>query len=560
MIADIGYGDDARRRMLAGVNLLADAVQVTLGPRGRNVVIEHRTAGFPPAVTKDGVTVARSIEVADRFQSAGIGMFRQMAGAVAKESGDGTTTTIVLARYIARKLHAAMSAGLDPQGLRIGIELATRVAIDDLRRRAKNCGDYRSIAQIAATASNGEAAVGELLAAAHGKIGDRGVIHLEPGRSVEDAIEFQDGARWSQGWLSPYFVTEKTRRVAELQSPYILLYDRIISHFEELIPVFEQVRSVDGSLLIVAEEVEDAALTGILLNHIRCVLKAVAVKPPGFGDHRADTLADLAYLVGGRAILDSNGDKLENVKLADLGRAHSVVVGEDVTTLSGGAGDPEKIAARIEGLRLQADRLRNGDASKGSSTGKAHELQGLVERIANLSTLTAKILVGGLSDTDLKERWQRIENARNAVSAALMEGGLPGGGVALLRCRRALKSLTSSDLDIRHGIAIIADAVGEPLRLICANAGQDPGAVSSAVLESDDEFWGLDVRTGRFGNLYDLGIIDPLKVTRLALQSAAGAASALMTTECVIVETPPADRTFGYTADWAAATREDPRR
>ncbi|MGO9134431.1 MAG: Hsp60 family chaperonin [Methylovirgula sp.] len=560
MKKDIRYGDNARRRMLTGVNLLADAVQVTLGPRGRNVIIEHRTAGVLPFVTKDGVTVARSIDVKDRFESAGINMFAQMASAVSKDCGDGTTTTIVLARYVARKVLQAMSSGLDPEGLRIGMEIAAKTAIDDLRRRARSCSDERSMIQIAATASNGDVGIGKLIASSYAKVGPAGEVSVKVGNGVNDTIEFQEGARWDQGWLSAYFMTDKTRRLAELTDPYVLLYDRPIRHFEELVPILEQVREVDGSLFIIAEDVEDAALTGLLLNHIRCVLKAIAVKPPAYGDRRQETLADLACLLGGRVLLEANGDSLSQARLHHLGRAGRVQVSEDSTMIFGGGGDVSNVAARLEGLRIQADRLRNGDERRGSPTGKLHELQELEERISNLSNVTATIEIGGLSEAETKERLQRVENAKNSVSAAIAEGALPGGGAGLLRCRKALRGLSSTDLAVRQGIAIVAEAVGEPLRLIVKNAGEDPYAMTAKLLASDEEHSGFDARSGQFGNLFELGVIDPLKVARLSLQHAISTASALMTTECVVAMLPPDDPTFGYTAEWAAATREDPRR
>ena len=557
MAKDIRYGDIARRKMLAGANLLADAVQVTLGPRGRNVMIEHRTSGILPVVTKDGVTVARSIAVDDRFESAGINMFKDMAGKVSKECGDGTTTTIVLARYIARKVLAAMGAGLDPNGLRTGLELGTHAAIEDLERRAKSCADKHSIVRIGATASNGDASVGELLASAFEKVGPKGAININLGNSVSDEIEFQEGAQWEQGWLSPYFMTDKTRRIAELADPYVLLYDRQIKQFDELVPILEMVGEAKGSLLIIAEDVEEAALGGVLLNHIRCVLKAIAVKPPAYGDRRKDTLADLACLLGGRAILEDNGDDLSHVKLSDLGRASRVEVTDSTTSLFGGSGDAEKIAERLHALRTEVERIQNND--RGSPTGKLHDLDDLEERIANLSSVTATIKVGGGSEAEMKERLQRVENARNSVAAALAEGGLPGGGVGLLRCRKVLRGLSSTDIAVRHGIKIIEDAVGEPSRLIASNSGQDALAVQYETLASDDELFGFDARAGRFCDLFEAGVIDPLRVTRLALQHATVTASTLMTTECVVTTLPPDDPTYGYTAEWAAATREDPR-
>ena len=440
------------------------------------------------------------------------------------------------------------------------MELATHAAIEDLRRRARSCADERSITQIGATASNGDFGIGKLLASSFARVGAHGIVSIKPGNGMNDTVAFQEGACWEQGWLSPYFVTDKNRRLAELTNCYVLLYDRVISHFEELIPILEQVHEVDGSLLIIAESVEDAALTGLLLNHIRCILKAVAVKPPGYGDHRKETLADLACLLGGRVLSEDNGDTLAQVKLTDLGRAQSVQIGENSTTLFGGGGDPARIAARLAGLNAEADVLRGGNAGKGSPTGNARELEQLEDRIGNLSNVTATIEVGGNSETEIKERLQRVENARNAVSAGLAEGGLPGGGVGLLQCRKVLKGLSSTDIAVRHGIEIIADAVGEPLRLIAKNSGEDAYAVVSMTLAAEDESWGLDARNGLFGNLFELGVIDPLKVTRLALQSATTTASTLMTTECVVASLPPEDPTFGYTAEWAAATREDPRR
>ncbi|PNG24689.1 Hsp60 family chaperonin [Methylocella silvestris] len=557
MAKDIRYGDTVRRKMLAGANLLADAVQVTLGPRGRNVVIQHRTAGILPVITKDGVTVARSIAVDDRFESAGINMFKEMAGRVSKECGDGTTTTIVLARFIARKVLRAMSSGLDPNGLRTGLELATQTAVEDLKRRAKSCADERSIVHIAATASNGDLSVGEMLAAAFKKVGPNGIVNVSLGNGTSDEITFQEGAHWEQGWLSPYFMTDKTRRIAELTNPYVLLYDRPIKQFDALIPILDQVRQAEGSLLIIADDVEEAALGGILLNHIRCVLKAVAVKPPAYGDRRKETLADLACLLGGRAILEGNGDELSHVKLADLGRASRAEITESETTLFGGAGDADKIAERVHALLFETERLQKND--RGSPTGKLHDLEEFDERIGNLSSVTATIHVGGDTETEMKERLQRVENARNAVAAALAEGGLPGGGAGLLRCRKALSGLSSTDIAVRHGIQIIADAVGEPLRRIADNSGKDALAVAYETLASSDEAFGFDVRAGRLGDLFEAGVIDPLRVTRLALQYAAITASTLMTTECVVANLPPDDPTFGYTGEWAAATREDPR-
>jgi chaperonin GroEL len=484
-------------------------------------------------------------------------MFKEMAGKVSKQCGDGTTTAIVLARYISSRVLRAMSSGLDPNGLRTGIELATETAVEDLERRAKSCADERSIVQIAATASNGDLSVGELLAAAFKKVGPNGVVNVNLGNGINDEIEFQEGARWEQGWRSPYFMTDKTRRIAELTDSYVLLYDRPIKELDELVPILEQIQKAKGSLLIIADEVEDAALTGLLLNHIRCVLKVIVVKPPAYGDRRKETLADLAYLLGGRAILEEKGDDLSQVKLADLGRVKRVQVTESSTTLIGGGGNESDIEERLLALRFEVERLQNTD--KGSPTGKVHDIDELEERISNLSKITATINVGGGSEPEMKERLQRVENARNAVLAALAEGGLPGGGAGLLRCRKALNGLSSADIAIKQGIQIVTDALREPARLIADNAGHDSFAIIHETLASDDELFGFDARAARFGNLFEAGVIDPLRVTRLALQFAAVTASTLMTTECVVANLPPDDPTFGYTPEWAAATREDPR-
>ncbi|ODS00100.1 molecular chaperone GroEL [Methyloceanibacter methanicus] len=554
----IRYGDAARHGILGGINLLADAVQVTLGPRGRNVVIEHRTAGIPPIITKDGVTVARSIDVTDRFAHTGINLFKQIASAVSQECGDGTTTTIVLARYIARRVLQAMASGLDPNGLIMGMELACQASVDDLRRRARDCGDEQSIIQIGTTASNGDVEIAKLLASCIDRVGNDGVVSIKPGVGIGDTVEFQEGAQWEQGWMSPYFCTDSDRQLAELDEPYILLYDRPIKAFEELLTILDEVRAVGGSLLIVAEDVEHPALTGLLLNHIRCVLKAVAVKPPAYGDRRKETLADLACLLGGRAILEENGDTLEAVKLSDLGRAKGVQVSEHAVTVFGGGGEPSDVTARLEGLNEELSSHRNADKTKGSATGRLHEIEELEERIANLSNVAASIEVGGNTDLEIKERMQRIENAKSSVFAALAEGAVPGGGAGLLRCRKALKSLSATDLAIRHGIEIVSEAVGEPLRLISKNAGEDPYFVTSRILTSEDEAFGFDAFTCEFGDLFELGVVDPVKIVCLALQNAVAAASRLMTTECVVA-TVPEDLWAGYSGEWAAATREDPR-
>jgi chaperonin GroEL len=553
------YGNKGRLGMLAGVNLLADAVQVTLGPQGRNVVIQHRTDGVMPIFTRDGVTVARSVSSGVNVEDLGASMVRQVAAKVASEAGDGTTTAVVLTRRIAAEAVKVMGAGVDQKSLREGMEIAVRAVIDDLKARARKCEGREDIVHIGAMACNGDRAIAGMLADAVERVGHEGVISLELGTTCDDQLEFVEGARWEQGYPSRYFVTDRTREIAELENPYVLLYDRVIHRFEELIPILDQVKKAEGSLLIVAENVEEAALPGVLLNHIRRTLKAVVVKPPVFGDRRGDALADLAALLGGKAILEACGDDLARVKLCDLGRARRVVVGEDSTTVIGGAGDPEAIAQRRRVVRQEADRIRDGDPTRGSAVGKAHDLEGLEERIRRLSGQAAVVRVGGRNDLVIKERMQRFENALNAIRGAMSEGVLPGGGAGLLRARKALDRLPPQPFDVQCGVDVIRTAIGEPARLICLNAGEDPRHAAFRILESQDEFWGLDARRREFGDLRRLGVLDPLRVTRLALREAASAAASIMITECVVTRIPPEDPLYGYTPEWAAETREDPR-
>ncbi len=553
------FGGAGRLRMLAGANLLADAVQITLGPHGRNVLIEHRTGGLAPVLTRDGITVARSIEDGDAARNAGVAMLREAARNVSRLAGDGTSTTIVLARCIAAGAVKAMAAGMDPKGLREGIGMATDAVIADLERRARKCASGPALVALGTIAANGEDCIGTMLAEAFERVGADGIVALELGEGREDKLEFVEGAAWDQGYPSRYFVTNRDLETAELDNPFVLLTDRIITRFDELIPALDLVREENGSLLIVAENIEEKVLPPLLLNHIRAVVRAVPVKPPGYGETRAHALADLAVLTGGRAFLESCGDSLEQVRLADLGRARRAVVTENSISLMGGGGAPGAIAERTASIEQQIGWIRNGDASKGSAIGKSHDQEQLDERLRRLSGVAAVIRVGGGTDVEIKERLQRFENAKNSMRGALREGVLPGGGTALLRAREALRDLPREPLDVRCGIDIVARAIAEPARLIGANMGEDPAQVLTRILAGANPFFGLDARHGRFGDLYELGVLDPLIVTRLALQEAASTASMLMTAECVITQIPPEDPLYGYTPEWAAATREDPR-
>lgn len=559
MARNIRFGDPVRRDLLAGVNALADAVGVTLGPRGRNVVIEHRAAGLPPVATKDGVTVAQAIELSGRTESVGVSLVRQMATTVAKEAGDGTTTSVVLTRRIAAETRKALAAGLNPRDVVIGMEKAARAVEADLTNRARPCKDARALAHVATLAANGEESIGALVADALTQAGEGGVVDVELGSALHDEIDIAEGMRWEQGYRSPYFMTDSTRKVAELENPYVLIYDRVINDFAELVPALELVRKRNGSLLVVAENIVEEALPGLLLNHIRRNLCSIAVKGPGYGDSRYDYLLDLAALTGGRAIMEAFGEELSSLTIEHLGRARRVVVREDDTVVIGAGGDAAAIADRLAGAKRQADWIIDGDASKGSPTGKRHELGNLQDRIKALSGKVVTIKAGGLTDILIKERLQRIDNALNSARTARSDGVVAGGGVGLYRARAALADLHGDNLDQDYGVAIVRGALDEPIRRIAANAGVDANEFLFELRRSNDDFWGLNMRTGAYGDLYDAGVIDPVRVTRLALRNAVGTAASLMTVECAITHVPPSDPTFGFDARAAAETREDPR-
>jgi len=558
MSRNISFGDPVRQGLLEGLNVLADAVGVTLGPHGRNVIIAHRTDGLPPVATKDGATVAQSIQLPAAVGNAGVTMLRQMATSVAKEVGDGTTTSVVLTRRLAQEIHKALAAGMNPRDVSLGIHKAWRAVDADLAQRARGCEDHRSLAHVATLASGGDEGIGALVAEALERAGD-GVVSVELGGGVADDIELSEGMRWAQGYRSPYFMTDSTRKVAELENPYVLIYDRVVNDLGELIPALELVRERGGALLVVAENIADEALPGLLLNHIRGNLHSVAVKGPGYGDSRYDFLIDLATLTGGRAILEACGEDLRNVTIEHLGRARRAVVREGETVVVGGAGDASAIAERFASVKREADRIKNGDPRKGSPSGKRYDLEKLNDRIAALSGKVATIKVGGLSDILIKERLQRVENALNAARMAREEGVLAGGGVGLFRARKALAAIEGENLDQRCGVAILRGALDEPLRRIAQNSGADPHEIMFELGRSDGDFWGLDARSGAYGDLYEAGVIDPVRVTRLALRNAVGTASSLMTVECAVMHIPPEDPTFGFDPHRAAATREDPR-
>jgi len=559
MAQEIVYGSRARSRIMGGIDKLADTVSITMGPRGRNVLIEHRTSGLLPLLTRDGMTVIEYLLFGDRIEDLGIHLIRQMAREMSKSVGDGTSTTVALMRCIAREATRGMAAGLNSRDLRIGINLAVQAVIADLTNMARPCRDEGSIKRIAALAAHDAEEIGDLISNAIGEAGASGTVVIELGNGRDDEIEVVNGMKWEQGYRSPYFITDRDRSVAEIADPLVLIYDRRIEEFSELIPVLELARQRQRGLLIVAEDFAEAALPGILLNHIRGNLHAIAVRSPGHGDKRYERLIDLAVMTGGKAILEVEGSSLASVTLDDLGSAAKVTVTEDFTTLVGGGGDPAFIADRIASVRHQIEQRRDADPTRGSPKGALAEMETLKERLGSLIGRVANVKVGGGSDVEIKERLQRAENAYNSAMAAMAEGVVPGGGVALARCTRALDRCRGENISQDRGIAIIKTALREPISRISANAGYNPAEVFFNVTRSTNPDWCFDARTGEYGDAYELGVIDPVRVTRLAVLKAASTASMLLTTDCVVADIKPDDPTFGYTPEWAAATREDPR-
>ena len=559
MAQEIVYGSRARSRIMKGIDKLADTVSITMGPRGRNVMIEHRTSGLLPVLTRDGMTVIEYLLFGDRIEDLGIHLARQMAREMSKSVGDGTSTSVALMRCIAREAHRGMAAGLNSRDLRIGIDLAARAVVAELSAMARPCKDDESIMRIAELAAHDAEGIGSLISNAIGEAGASGTVVIELGNGRDDEIEVVAGARWEQGYRSPYFITDRDRGVAEITDPLVLIYDRRIDEFAELIPVLELARTQQRGLLIVAEDFAEAALPGILLNHIRGNLHAIAVRSPGHGDKRYERLNDLAIMTGGRAILEAEGSSLASVTLDDLGSAAKVTVTEDFTTLVGGGGDPTLMADRIAGLRHQIEERLDADPTKGSPKGALAEMETLKERLGALMGRVANVKIGGGTDVEIKERRQRAENAYNSAMAAMAEGVAPGGGVALARCTRALDRCHGENIGQDRGIAIVKTALREPISRISANAGYNPAEVFFNVTRSTNPNWCFDARTGEYGDAYEIGVIDPVRVTRLAVLKAASTASMLLTTDCVVADVQPDDPTFGYTPEWAAATREDPR-
>jgi chaperonin GroEL len=544
--------------MMQGIEILARAAIPTLGATGPSVMIQHRADGLPPISTRDGVTVANSIVLKDRVANLGARLLRDVAGTMSREAGDGTTTAIVLARHIAREMFKSLAVGADPIALKRGIDRAVARVSEDIGARAWR-GDKESvILGVAAVATKGEPGVGRLLLEALDAVGVHGAVSIELGQRREDLLDVVDGYRWEKGYLSPYFVTDRARELAELEDVYLLMTDREVVDFIDLVPLLEAVTEAGGSLLIAADRVHEKALAGLLLNHVRGVFKAVAVTAPGFGDKRPNRLLDLAALTGGRAVLEAQGDRLDRVTLADLGRVRRAVVSADDTALLGIPGT-EASRARLEGLRLEAEQYRALKPGQGSATGRLHELEEIEARIVGLSGKSAVYRVGGVTDVEMKERMVRIENAYRSVVSALEEGVLPGGGVGFLGSMPVLAELDARDADEARGIGIVRSALTEPLRIIGENSGLSGEAVVAKVMDHANPGWGYDQESGSFCDLHARGIWDAAKVLRLALEKAASVAGTFLTTEAVVLEIPDTDAFAGFSAEWAAATREDPR-
>jgi len=525
---DIRFSTDAREKMLRGVDILANAVRVTLGPKGRNVLIDKSYGA--PRVTKDGVAVANEIELSDKFENMGAQMVREVASRTNDEAGDGTTTATVLAQAIVREGNKLVAAGMNPMDLKRGIDIAVVAVVKDIARQAKKVQSSEEIAQVATVAANGERAIGDMIAKAMKKVGDRGVITVEEAKSFESELDIVEGMQFDRGYVSPYFVTNAEKMTCELEKPYILLHEKKLSGLQAMLPVLEAVAKSGRPLLIVAEDIEGEALATLVVNKLRGGLKVAAVKAPGFGDRRKAMLDDIAILTGGEVITEELGIKLENVTLAMLGSAKKVSITKEDTTIVDGVGKKAGIEARIAQIKTQID-----------DTTSDYDKEKMQERLAKLAGGVAVIRVGGGSEIEVKERKDRVDDALNATRAAVEEGIVPGGGVALLRAKAALGKLTDANADVSAGIATVLRAIEAPLRQIVDNAGGEGSIVAGKVLESKDPGFGFDAQSGEYVNMIEAGIVDPAKVVRIALQDAASVAGLLVTTEAMVADRPKTD-------------------
>ncbi len=521
---DVKFGDDARSRMVRGINVLANAVKVTLGPRGRNVLLDKSFGA--PTVTKDGVSVAKEIELEDKFENMGAQMVKEVASKTSDVAGDGTTTATVLAQAIVREGMKAIAAGMNPMDLKRGIDKAVTATVEELKKLSKPCTDDKAIAQVGTISANADENIGRIIADAMKKVGKEGVITVEEGKSLENELDVVEGMQFDRGYISPYFINNQQNMSVELEAPYVLLYDKKISNVRDLLPVLEGVAKASKPLLIVAEDVEGEALATLVVNTIRGIVKVAAVKAPGFGDRRKAMLQDIAILTGGQVISDEVGLSLEKTTLADLGTARKIVIAKENTTIIDGAGKTEEIQGRVEQIRRQIEEATSD-----------YDKEKLQERVAKLAGGVAVIKVGAATEIEMKEKKARVEDALHATRAAVEEGVVPGGGVALIRALQAIKDLKSGNPDQDRGIAIALCAMEEPLRQIVANAGEEPSVVMNRIAQGSGNF-GYNAATGEYGDMVEMGVLDPTKVTRYALQNAASVAALLITTEAMIAELP----------------------
>src|ERR1043165_1691440 len=528
---DVIFGGEARARMIEGVNILANAVKVTLGPKGRNVVLE-RSFGAP-TVTKDGVSVAKEIELKDKFENMGAQMVKEVASKTSDIAGDGTTTATVLAQAIVREGMKYVAAGMNPMDLKRGIDKAVASLVEHLKKQSKPTTTSKEIAQVGTISANSDSEVGKIIADAMDKVGKEGVITVEDGKSLNSELEVVEGMQFDRGYLSPYFINNPDKQVAALDNPFVLLYDKKISNIRDLLPTLEQVAKSGRPLLIVAEEVEGEALATLVVNTLRGILKVVAVKAPGFGDRRKAMLEDIAILPGGKVISEEVGLTLEKVALADLGQAKRVEVGKENTTIIDGAGAAADIEARVKQVRVQIEEATSD-----------YDKEKLQERVAKLAGGVALIKVGAATETEMKEKKARVEDALHATRAAVEEGIVAGGGVAYLRARANLKNLKGENADQEAGIKIVLRALEEPLRQIVNNAGEEPSVVVNKVVEGKGNF-GFNAQTHTYGDLVESGVVDPTKVARFALQNASSVASLMLTTEAMVAEFPQDDKGHG---------------
>lgn len=521
---DVQFGNEVRQKMVNGVNILANAVRVTLGPKGRNVVVDRAFGG--PHITKDGVTVAKEIELKDKFENMGAQMVKEVASKTNDVAGDGTTTATVLAQSIVAEGMKYVTAGMNPTDLKRGIDKAVAALVDELKNIAKPCDTSKEIAQVGSISANSDEQVGAIIAEAMEKVGKEGVITVEDGKSLENELDVVEGMQFDRGYLSPYFINDAEKQIAALDNPFVLLFDKKISNIRDLLPVLEQVAKASRPLLIIAEDVEGEALATLVVNNIRGILKTVAVKAPGFGDRRKAMLQDIAILTGGQVISEEVGLSLEKATLEDLGQAKRIEIGKENTTIIDGFGDAAQIEARVAEIRQQIETATSD-----------YDKEKLQERVAKLAGGVAVIKVGAATEVEMKEKKDRVEDALHATRAAVEEGVVAGGGVALLRTRAALENLHTGNADQDAGVQIVLRAVESPLRQIVANAGGEPSVVVNKVLEGKGNY-GYNAGSGEYGDMIEMGVLDPAKVTRSALQHAASIAGLMLTTDCMIAEIP----------------------